>query len=508
MKIKYVNKDLPENIFDDTEITIGREEDNSLQLLSDGISRHHGRIYCADGKWFIEDLGSTNGIKLNGKKITAPEQLHENDIIDFYQEKLQLSDFDAAPETVIFKSTETAKITITDVIPPESSNAPSAEPIVIAPAPEQPTANTAISLTPLPAAENEPVENTAKKSEIDELTQFIKQNTNSLFNKDSKNNKNNSGGSEQKNPQKAFSNKLFYVVLVCSIVVIGAFLVKILEDKNKPVSSKMTANQPIDEPLYLNYIKENISSDNVFRFNLTIENKKASFSVDDLKSRLHYGPVVKAISDNEIAKIKQVIKDSNFLTSPKVQPGLSDNQNVEFKELEIYYGKQSNTITLKNRPAPRDFMDIEDALTLFTESCNLATISLPPEVLKEQAESHFKLASDKLANYETNLAFLKDAIDGFRITIEYLAGVTPEPEVRKHASAKLKRAVSLREHWIKQYRSQYTTMINKRDFDGAKNALETLISLYDEDSQEYQVSKQRLIKIDILRRTMKNRKVK
>ena len=53
MKIKYINKNLPAQFFNSAEITIGREEDNSMQLLSDGISRHHGRIYLSGGNWYI-----------------------------------------------------------------------------------------------------------------------------------------------------------------------------------------------------------------------------------------------------------------------------------------------------------------------------------------------------------------------------------------------------------------------------------------------------------------------
>ena len=272
MKIKYLNKDIPENIFNDTEITIGREEDNSMQLLSDGISRHHGKIYCSGGQWFIEDLGSTNGIKLNGRKITEPELLNENDIIDFFQEKLQVYDFGSSEPATAFFNTDTAKISITDVIQPDSDNVSAADPLIVAPA-QDPTSVGTISLTPLPAAEETEINNTGKKSDLDELTQFIKQNTGNLFNKSGKN-QDDANAKDSKSTQKAFGNKLFYVVLACAIIVIGAFLIKILEDKNKPVTPKISTVQAQEEPLYINYIKENVSADNVFRFNLTIENKK------------------------------------------------------------------------------------------------------------------------------------------------------------------------------------------------------------------------------------------
>ncbi|MBR6241799.1 MAG: FHA domain-containing protein, partial [Lentisphaeria bacterium] len=42
--------------------TIGRETDNAIQLMMDGVSRYHARIERdPSGKWLVRDLGSTNG---------------------------------------------------------------------------------------------------------------------------------------------------------------------------------------------------------------------------------------------------------------------------------------------------------------------------------------------------------------------------------------------------------------------------------------------------------------
>ena len=51
------------------EITIGRGTDNTVTLLAEGISRHHARLFPGDGVWGVADMGSTNGIKVNGKKV-------------------------------------------------------------------------------------------------------------------------------------------------------------------------------------------------------------------------------------------------------------------------------------------------------------------------------------------------------------------------------------------------------------------------------------------------------
>jgi len=54
---------------DSVEITVGRASSNAVMLKADGISRVHARIFPGDGKWGIEDLKSTNGVRVNNSKI-------------------------------------------------------------------------------------------------------------------------------------------------------------------------------------------------------------------------------------------------------------------------------------------------------------------------------------------------------------------------------------------------------------------------------------------------------
>lgn len=59
--------------FDQPEVTIGRTSDNVLVLLDPGVSRKHASIVQERGKIFIQDLGSANGVTINGQKISRHE---------------------------------------------------------------------------------------------------------------------------------------------------------------------------------------------------------------------------------------------------------------------------------------------------------------------------------------------------------------------------------------------------------------------------------------------------
>lgn len=50
-------------------LSLGTQDDNSLVLTGDGISRNHTEIVVKDGKWVVRDLASRNGTYVNGKKV-------------------------------------------------------------------------------------------------------------------------------------------------------------------------------------------------------------------------------------------------------------------------------------------------------------------------------------------------------------------------------------------------------------------------------------------------------
>lgn len=67
----------------DRAVTIGRDPKTELPLQDEGISRRHCRIGFDKDKsaFFIEDLGSTNGTLLNGKRLQATKKLEAGDRI-------------------------------------------------------------------------------------------------------------------------------------------------------------------------------------------------------------------------------------------------------------------------------------------------------------------------------------------------------------------------------------------------------------------------------------------
>ncbi|HXU80967.1 MAG TPA: FHA domain-containing protein, partial [Polyangia bacterium] len=61
--------------FEKNEVTVGRVQGNDVVLPKGNVSKRHCRIYIQDGHFSVEDLKSTNGTYVNGRKISEPTAL-------------------------------------------------------------------------------------------------------------------------------------------------------------------------------------------------------------------------------------------------------------------------------------------------------------------------------------------------------------------------------------------------------------------------------------------------
>jgi pSer/pThr/pTyr-binding forkhead associated (FHA) protein len=62
-------------------MSIGRAIDNALRLEASFVSRHHCQIVTVGSVSTIEDLGSVNGIVVNGKAVKRHILQHADKIV-------------------------------------------------------------------------------------------------------------------------------------------------------------------------------------------------------------------------------------------------------------------------------------------------------------------------------------------------------------------------------------------------------------------------------------------
>lgn len=69
IRVKLTNGDYIEKVSPKTSMILGRSQKCDFVIPDDSLSRNHCQIDFEDGDFFITDLGSSNGVQIDGKRI-------------------------------------------------------------------------------------------------------------------------------------------------------------------------------------------------------------------------------------------------------------------------------------------------------------------------------------------------------------------------------------------------------------------------------------------------------
>ncbi len=69
---------------------IGRSRECDIVMSSTDVSRRHAEIRPTEDGWAIDDLGSTNGVRVNGERVRGSEAIHVGDTIELGAARLTI----------------------------------------------------------------------------------------------------------------------------------------------------------------------------------------------------------------------------------------------------------------------------------------------------------------------------------------------------------------------------------------------------------------------------------
>ena len=97
LMLKFEAAFIREIKLDKPSFTLGRKPDNDIVLDNAAVSGHHCKMYESGGTWFVEDLNSTNGTFVNGKK-TLKCGLKNGDTVNLIKYSLVFAEDPAAAQ--------------------------------------------------------------------------------------------------------------------------------------------------------------------------------------------------------------------------------------------------------------------------------------------------------------------------------------------------------------------------------------------------------------------------
>ena len=72
---------LPAIALPDDSITLGRAPDCDCLLTEPSVSRRHAELRSDGERWLLRDLGSRNGTRVNGVRVTAETEVRQGDVV-------------------------------------------------------------------------------------------------------------------------------------------------------------------------------------------------------------------------------------------------------------------------------------------------------------------------------------------------------------------------------------------------------------------------------------------
>jgi pSer/pThr/pTyr-binding forkhead associated (FHA) protein len=77
--------------------TVGRHPDSTIAIDEPFVSVEHAELAYDHGRWWLRDLGSTNGTFVNGDRVRVATGIRPGDVVQFGRIKLQLVPTAAPP---------------------------------------------------------------------------------------------------------------------------------------------------------------------------------------------------------------------------------------------------------------------------------------------------------------------------------------------------------------------------------------------------------------------------
>ena len=61
---------------------LGRSKECDVVIPDENVSRKHAEVRPSGGAWVVRDLGSTNGVRVNGNRVAGAQPLRDGDLIE------------------------------------------------------------------------------------------------------------------------------------------------------------------------------------------------------------------------------------------------------------------------------------------------------------------------------------------------------------------------------------------------------------------------------------------
>lgn len=520
MKLMFLNGPQAGQMADvpPTGVTIGRENDNTVQLPMGGVSRYHAKIERnAAGIWQIRDLGSTNGTLVDDVPVNGLAALSSGSVISIGDQLLRCIDPDSMPSPAPAPAPAAA--------PASSVQSAPAQPPPVQPSPVQPSPVQPPSQPSSPTFFFRPGVSSTTQTQVDAVNEPKKPDfapaspsaqtisavptdvTRGLFNK-----KTPAGSSKPDRPRKLLGNAVF-AFLVILAACLGLWIFLKLSETTHPAAQQPTVKKKVENPFTLYYEKESVSGTSVFRFTLLVElgqqhaeegepqNKRAyvmAVTLDEPQNRRRYYELFKEpLPDELIAKLKQQIQESGFMELQPEKIAGTSLDNRQHRRIMVGFDSKFCDVKVSN-DVSETFNRVESIIneTLLDEY-DLGIVSQDVDRILKDAQSFLFIAEEAFRGIDTTPSNLPKAIANYKLALRrYQLFDDPKPVEWKTARDGLAKAEAKLEEIRQEGNRNVKLYYEQREYAKAIAECNRLLEIFPPDSKTYQAIRETRIKIE------------
>jgi len=407
---------------------IGRARDNDVVLTDDSeVSRYHAKVELVGTEWQLRDRESSNGVFLNGRKLTRSMRLANQDEI-----RIGCTLFRVLTEEA---DTETPIVTIKAAEP--ASESPGFEGATPEPAPS--AAEPPPPALP-PAA----------------------------------------GGAAAPSRRRALA--LAAILLLVALVIVTGIVLKNSGTPRK-ADLDLSARPSGPKDLRIYYEKVEASPTVVFRFELSIRNGEMRLVVDDVVNDRRVEEE-RQLRDDQLEILTRSLLTKEFLALAPVPPETRQG-GLSRVELLVQFRERGNDICLENSAPSPAFAAVVQSLMSFVQG-ELGVFSEP--VPREEA---LRLAAEEYANARrlheersVDPANLYRAVKAYRQVLERLKRFDDKPDWFAAATAELQAAQTTLDDELSQLLRNALTAKTAGNLDEARRLLETIVGMVPDRDHE------------------------
>jgi pSer/pThr/pTyr-binding forkhead associated (FHA) protein len=219
------------------------------------------------------------------------------------------------------------------------------------------------------------------------------------------------------------------LILVAVLVTAGAVAIwipKLLTPRRSgPITPTIARPQAVD--LSVSYEKVMASSDNIFRYSLTLEDLTLKIEIDDLENNRHVIERAK-VSADLVKNLARTLGGAGFFLLSEEYIGVQPDV-VHQWDLSITMGRNTHRTRVLNRAEPDAFKHAREILEAFGKNeLGLWAIQFSAEKLQEMAQEAYLQGKNLSDEREVKYGNLAAAITSFKEAEWYLQTVEVKPD--------------------------------------------------------------------------------